>query len=135
MSARRAVSVTLPPGPKASTSNSNFCSSLHRRRRSVPVISVEYAMLLLTPLQTTLLAVQLCLNHRKTALTGGVLSAGPHRNRHRLQIRSSGALAFRKSRVREASAQCDIQIRLDAALSVPQGLAVLLFAVGAVDLA
>lgn len=72
MSARRAVSVTLPPGPKASTSNSNFCSSLHRRRRSVPVISVEYAMLLLTPLQTTLLAVQLCLNHRKAALTGGV---------------------------------------------------------------
>ena len=44
MSARRAVSVTLPPGPKASASNSSFCSSLHRRRRSGPVINVEYDM-------------------------------------------------------------------------------------------
>ena len=72
MSARRAVSVTLPPGPNASTSNSAFCSSLQRRRRSGPVISVEYAIPLLTPLQTTLLAVQLRLNHWKAAFTGGV---------------------------------------------------------------
>src|SRR5713226_7631538 len=44
MSARRATSETTAPGAKLSATIARFCSSLHRRRRSGPVITSNLAI-------------------------------------------------------------------------------------------
>src|SRR5205809_8134052 len=57
MSARRAISVTTAPGARLSATIARFCSALHRRRRSAPVMTSNLAIApSLAPVQTLLLA-------------------------------------------------------------------------------
>src|SRR5260370_25772888 len=57
MSPRRAISVTTAPGARLSATIARFCSALHRRRRSEPVMTSTLAIApSLAPVQTPLLA-------------------------------------------------------------------------------
>src|SRR6201997_2196801 len=54
---RRAISVTTAPGARLSATIARFCSALHRRRRSGPVMTSNLAIApSLAPVQTLLLA-------------------------------------------------------------------------------
>lgn len=51
--ARGAISATLAPGSHTARTSARFCSAVHIRRRSAPVINVTWAIApSLTPMQT-----------------------------------------------------------------------------------
>src|SRR6202035_3329002 len=73
MSARRATSETTAPGTKLSATIARFCSSLQRRRRSMPLITSTRAIApSLAPVQTLSFALVL-------SPPASIPQGGPHR--------------------------------------------------------
>src|SRR5580704_10806599 len=82
MSARRATSETTAPGTKLSATIARFCSSLQRRRRSIPLITSTRAMApSLAPVQTLSFALVL-------SPPASIPQGGPHRTGTALARRS-----------------------------------------------
>src|ERR1700720_2712695 len=97
MSARRATSETTAPGTKLSATIARFCSSLQRRRRSMPLITSTRAIApSLAPVQTLSFALVL-------SPPASIPQGGPHRT-GTILVRSRSEVAHRWTTRRRLSA-------------------------------